>query len=162
MLLMRMKRNKLSATYDPDTYSEVSKKEDQVVIERGETRIKMNVDHVKRFIGPIPQTPQPQHVGMQTVAEPFVQQPVTEPTTLPEPVEVLPQEPVTKPILEPPAQPVFARVPDGAAETHYYSTRTRLNFGDWSTSAHKDSTDPICNSYGYEHHGKGPLSLHLE
>ena len=74
------------------------------------------------FIGPIPQTLQPQHVEMQTVAQPFLQQPVTESTTLPVPeaVEVLQQEPVTKPILEPPPQPVFARVPDGAVETHYY------------------------------------------
>ena len=47
-----------------------------------------------------------------------VQQPVTEPASLPvpEPVEVLPQEPATKPMLEPSPQPSVARVPERTSE----------------------------------------------
>ena len=85
-----------------------------MVIERGDTQLKRNVGYVKRFIGSTPQTRQPQHVGMQPVAQPLVQQPVVEPATLPvpEPVEVLPQEAVTKSKLEPSPQPAAARVPE--------------------------------------------------
>ena len=92
MLLLRRKQNKLSTTYDPDPYSVVSKKGD---IERGENLLKRNVGRVKRFKGPTPQTRQPQHVGIQPLAQPLVQQPVTELATLPvpEPVEVSSQEP---------------------------------------------------------------------
>ena len=94
VLLLQRKQNKLSTTHDPDPYNVVSKKGDLVVIERGETQLKRNVGHVKRFIGSTPQTRQPQHAGIQPLAQPLVQQPVTEPATLPvpEPVEVLPQE----------------------------------------------------------------------
>ena len=104
----------------------VSKKGDLVVIERGETQLKRNVRHVKRFIGSTPQTRQPQHVGIQPLAQPLVQQPVTEPATLPvlEPVEVLPQEAVTKSMLEPSPQPVGARVPERSSEPRR-STRQR-------------------------------------
>ena len=51
VLLLQRKQNQLSTTYDPDPYSVVSKKGDLVVIERGETQLKRNVGHVKRFIG---------------------------------------------------------------------------------------------------------------
>ena len=37
VLLMKQKQNKLSATYDPEPYSVVSKRGDLVIIERGET-----------------------------------------------------------------------------------------------------------------------------
>ena len=37
VLLMKQKQNKLSATYDPEPYSIVSKRGDLVIIERGET-----------------------------------------------------------------------------------------------------------------------------
>ena len=52
-LLMRQKENKLSATYDPEPYSVVSKRGDLMVIERGETLFKRNVGHVKKFIQPV-------------------------------------------------------------------------------------------------------------
>ena len=118
MLLLQRKQNKLSTTYDPDPYSVVSKKGDLVVIERGETQLKRNVGHVKRFIGSTPQTRQPQHVGIQPLAQPLAQQPVAEPSALPVPerFETLPPEPVTKPMLEPPSQPVVARVPEQTSE----------------------------------------------
>ena len=59
-------------------------------------------------------------------AQPLVQQPVTEPATLPvpEPVKVLPQEAVTKSLLEPSPQPVAARVPERSSEPRR-STRQR-------------------------------------
>ena len=88
VLLLRWKQNKLSATYDPDPCSVVSKKGDLVVIERGETLLKRNVGHVKRFIGPTPQAPQPQRIGIQPVVQPLVQQPLTGPATLPVPEPV--------------------------------------------------------------------------
>ena len=112
VLLLQRKQNKPSTIYDPDPYNVVSKKGDLVVIERGETHLKRNVGHVKRFIGSTPQTRQPQHVGIQPLAQPLVQQPITEPVTLPvpEPVEVLPQE------AEPSPQPVAARVPERTSE----------------------------------------------
>ena len=118
MLLLQWKQNKLSATYDPDPCSVVSKKGDLVVIELGETLLKRNVGHVKKFIGPTPQAPQQQCIGIQPVVQPLVQQPLTEPATLPvpEPDEILPQEPVTKPIMEPPPQPVIPRVPEQTSE----------------------------------------------
>ena len=43
MLLMRQKENKLSATYDPELYSVVSKRGDLVFIDRCETLMKRNV-----------------------------------------------------------------------------------------------------------------------
>ena len=118
MLLLQRKQNKLSTKYDPDPYNVVSKKGDLVVIERGETQLKRNVGHVKTFIGSTPQIRQPQHVGIQQLAQPLIQQPVTEPATLPapEPVEVLPQEVVTKFMREPSPQPVVARVPERKSE----------------------------------------------
>ena len=118
VLLLQRKQNKLSTTYDPDPYNVISKKGDLVVIERGDTQLKRNVGHVKRLIGSTPQTRLPQHVGMQPVAQPLVQQPVVEPATLPvpEPVEVLPQEAVTKSMLEPSPQPAAARVPERSSE----------------------------------------------
>ena len=118
VLLLQRKQNKLSTKYDPDPYNVVSKKGDLVVIERGETQLKRNVGHVKRFIGSTPQTRQPQHVGIQPLAQPLVQQPVTEPATLraPEPVEVSPQEAVTKFMREPSPQLVAARVSERSSE----------------------------------------------
>ena len=73
MLLLRRKQNKLSATYDPDPYSVVSKKGDLMVIEQGETLLKRNVGHVKRFTGPTPQASQPQQIGIQPVVQPLIQ-----------------------------------------------------------------------------------------
>ena len=52
VLLMRKRENRLSATYDPEPYRE--KREDLVVIERGETLLNRNVGHVKTFIEPVP------------------------------------------------------------------------------------------------------------
>ena len=75
LLLKQKKQNKLSAMYDPDPYDVVSKKGDLVVIERGETLLKRNVGHVKRFIGPTPQVHQPQHAEVHPVPQPLVQQP---------------------------------------------------------------------------------------
>ena len=69
--------------YDPDLYSVISKKGDLVVIERGETLLKRNVGHVKRFIEQRPQASEPQQLGIQPVEQPLVQQPVLEPATLP-------------------------------------------------------------------------------
>ena len=105
-------------SYDPDPYSVVSKKGDLVVIERGEMQLKGNVDYVKRFMESTPQTRQSQHVGIQPLAQALTQQPVAEPATLPVPeqVETLQREPVTKPMLEPPSQPVIARVPEWTSE----------------------------------------------
>ena len=54
VLLMKQKDNRLSARYDPEPYSVVSKRGDLVIIERGETLLKRNVGHVKRFIDPEP------------------------------------------------------------------------------------------------------------
>ena len=118
VLLLQRKQNKLSTKYDPDPYNVVSKKGELVVIERGETQLKRNVRHLKRFIGSTPQTRQPQHVGIQPLAQPLVQQPVKEPFILPapEPVEVLPQEAVTKFMRELSPQPVAARVPERSSE----------------------------------------------
>ena len=64
VLLLKRKQKKLSTKYDPDPYNVVSKKGDLVVIERGETQLKTNVDHVTRLIGSTPQTRQTQHVGI--------------------------------------------------------------------------------------------------
>ena len=108
VLLLQRKQNKLSTTYDPDPYNVISKKGDLVVIERGDTQLKRNVGHVKRLIGSTPQTRQPQHVGMQPVAQPLVQQPVVEPATLPVP------EPKSR--LEPSPQLAAARVPERSSE----------------------------------------------
>ena len=118
VLLLQRKQNKLCTTYDPDPYSVVSKKGDLVVIERGETQLKRNVGHVRSFIGSTPQIRQPEHVGIQPLAQPMAQQPVAESATLPVPeqVETLPPEPVTKPMLEPPSQPVVVRVPEQTSE----------------------------------------------
>ncbi len=60
VLLLKRKQNKLSAVYDPDPYSVISKKGDLVVIERGENLLKRNVGHVKRFIEQRPQACQSQ------------------------------------------------------------------------------------------------------
>lgn len=54
VLLMKQRLDKLSATYDPEPYSVVSKRRDLVIIERGENLLKRNVGHVKRFIDPEP------------------------------------------------------------------------------------------------------------
>ena len=55
---MNQKEKKLSATYDPEPYSIVSKRGDLVVIERGETLLNRNVGHVKKFIQPVPRESQ--------------------------------------------------------------------------------------------------------
>ena len=117
LLLLQRKQNKGSATYDPDPYSVVSKKGDLVVIERGESILKRNVAHVKRFIGSTPQIQQPQHVGMQPLAELFVQQPVIKKATfpVPQPIKVFPEEPVTKPTLECSPQSFVGKCQNGPA-----------------------------------------------
>lgn len=127
VLLLRRKQNKLSATYDPEPYSVVSKTGDLVVIARGDTQLKRNVAHVKRFVEPTPQASQPRYEGtQQPVTQPFVQQPATGSATppAPEPVEILPQGPVAEPIEEPSPQPAVARVPEQTIEPRR-STRTR-------------------------------------
>ena len=118
VLLLKRRQNKLSAVYDPDPYSVISKKGDLVVIERGETLLKRNVGHVKRFIQQRPQACQPQQLGIQPVAQPLVQQPVLEPATLPvpEPDEIPTQGPVTEPAMEPSAQPAATPVPEQTGE----------------------------------------------
>lgn len=55
VLLLERKQNKLSAVYDPDPYSVISKKGDLVVIERGEKLLNRNLGRVKRFIEHTPQ-----------------------------------------------------------------------------------------------------------
>ena len=117
VLLLQRKQNKLSATYDPDPYSVVAKKGDLVVIERGENLLKRNVGHVKKFIGPSPRISQPQHVGIQPVTQPLVQQPIMESATLPVPgpLEILPQEQVTRPVVEPLSQPAVDPEPGQAS-----------------------------------------------
>ena len=83
-----------------------------MVIERGETLLKRNVGHVKRFIDPAPQTPQPQKEGTW----PQERTPVREPVifTDPEPVTGSPAEgPMTEPVAEPslPRSPII-RMPE--------------------------------------------------
>ena len=119
-LLLKRKQNKLSAVYDPDPYSVISKKGDLVVIERGETLLK------RRFIGQSPQACQPQQLGIQPVAQPLVQQSVPKPATLPvpEPDEIPTQRPVTEPAMEPSSQPAVTRVPEQTSEPRR-STRER-------------------------------------
>jgi len=126
VLLLKRKQNKLSAVYDPDPYSVISKKGDLVVIERGETLLKRNVGHVKRFIGQSPKACQPQQLGIQPVAQPLVQQPVLKPATLPVPEldEIPTQRPVTEPAMEPSSQPAVTRVPEQTSEPRR-STRKR-------------------------------------
>ena len=98
--LMGKKQNKLSATYDPEPCSVVFKRRNLVVIERGETLLKRNVGHVKRFIDPAPQTPQPQKERIWPQEETPVREQVI--TTDPEPVTGNPSEgPVTEPVTEP-------------------------------------------------------------
>jgi len=107
VLLLKRRQDKLSAMYDPDPYSVISKKGDLVVIERGETLLKRNVGHVKKFIEQRPQACQPQQLGIQPVEQPLVQQPVLEPATLPVPEldEIPIQGPVTEPAMELSPQP---------------------------------------------------------
>lgn len=103
VLLLKQKQNKLSAMYDPDPYDVVSKKGDLEVIERGETLLKRNVGHVKRFIGPTPQVHQPQHAEVHPVPQPLVQQPVVRSASppVPEPQEIRPPVPEIKHTAEP-------------------------------------------------------------
>ena len=68
VLLLKRRQDKLSSLYDPDPYSVISEKGDLVVIGRGETLLKRNVDRVKRFIKQRPQACQPQPFGIQPVA----------------------------------------------------------------------------------------------
>ena len=127
VLLLKRKQNKLSAVYDPDPYSVISKKGDLVDIERGEALLKRNVGHVKRLIGQSPQACQAQQLGIQPVAQPLVQQPVLKPATLPvpEPDEIATQRPVTEPAMEPSSQPAVTRVPEQTSEPRR-STRKRI------------------------------------
>ena len=102
--------------YDLDPYSVVSKRGDMVIIERGKTLFKKNVGHVKQFIDPTPQTPQPQKEGTW----PLEMTPVPEPVivTDPEPVTGSPAEgPVTEPVTEPslPQSPIV-RMPEQSVE----------------------------------------------
>ena len=97
-----------------------------MVIERGETLLKRNVGHVKRFIEQRPQTSQPQQLGIQPLEQPLVQQPVLEPATLPVPEldEIPTQGPVTEPAMEPSPQPAVTLVPEQTGEPRR-STRKR-------------------------------------
>ena len=85
MLLMKQNQNKLSATYDPKPYSVVSKGRDLVIIERGETLLKRNVGHVKRFIDPEPGASQ----SKQELAQPPEHTPVMEAVVLSNPQPVV-------------------------------------------------------------------------
>ena len=97
VLLMGKKQNKLSATYDPYPYSVVSKRGDVVVIERGETPLKRNVGHLKRFIDPAPQTPQPQKEGTWPLEQtPVIGNPAEGPVTKPVTEPSLPQSPIVR------------------------------------------------------------------
>lgn len=80
-LVMRQKENKLSATYDPEPYSIVSRRGDLVVIERGETLLKKNVGHGKKFIQPTPRESQQQREPTQQLK----QRPPMEPVILTNP-----------------------------------------------------------------------------
>ena len=66
MLLMKQRQNKLSATYDPEPYSVVSKRGDLVIIECGENLLRRNVGLVKRFIDPEPGAAQSKQELAQT------------------------------------------------------------------------------------------------
>ena len=95
----------MSATYDPEPHSVVSKSGDLLVIERGETELKRNVDHVKKFIQPVPRESQQQREPTQQLE----QRPPMEPVILtnPEP-SVTPSEwTVSEPTAEPTAEPGF-------------------------------------------------------
>ena len=118
VLLLKQKQNKLSAMYDPDPYDVVSKKGDLVVIEQGETLLKRNVGHVKRFIGPTPQVHQPQHAEVHPVPQPLVQQPVVRSASppVPEPQEIHPPVPEIEHTAEPSPQPAVAQVPEQSSE----------------------------------------------
>lgn len=114
VLLMKQKQNELSATYDPKPYSVVSKRGDLVIIERGETLLKRNVGHVKRFIDPEPEASQ----SKQELTQPPKQTPVMEPVVLtnPQPVvspaERSATEPADDPAVDPGLpQPVLNRMP---------------------------------------------------
>jgi len=72
VLLLKRRQDKLSSVYDPDPYSVISKKGDLVVIKRGETLLKRNAGHLKRFLEQRPQACQPQQLGIQPVAQSFV------------------------------------------------------------------------------------------
>ena len=52
MLLMRQEENKLSATYEPELYSVVSKRGDLVFIDRCETLLKRNVNRLSEKVHP--------------------------------------------------------------------------------------------------------------
>ena len=69
VLLMGKKENKLSATYDSEPYSVISKRGDQVVIKRGETLLTRNVGHVKRFIDPATRASQRQQKPSQQLEQ---------------------------------------------------------------------------------------------
>ena len=119
---MRPKENKLSATYDPEPYSVVSKRGDLMVIERGETLLKTNVGHVKRFIQPAPRESQQQREPTQQLK----QRPPMEPVILTDPESsVIPAEcPVTEPSAEPSLPQPSAKMPEQADELRR-STRVR-------------------------------------
>ena len=107
VLLMKQKQNKLSATYDPEPYSVVSKRGDLVVIERGENLLKRNVGHVKRFIDPAPRASQP-----------LEKTPATKPVILtdPEPSVIPAEGPVSEPAAEPDLPQPVTRIPEQTVE----------------------------------------------
>ena len=113
VLLMRQKESKLSATYDPEPYSEFLRG-DLVVIERGETLLKRNVGHVKSFIQPPPRESQQQREPTQQLE----QRPPMEPVILTDPVgSVIPAEwPVSEPTVEPSLPQPGAKMPEQAVE----------------------------------------------
>ena len=131
MLLMKQRQNKLSASYDLEPYSVVSKRGDLVIIERGETLLKRNVGQVKRFIGPEPGASQ----SKQELAQPPEQTPVMEPvvSTNPKPVVSPAERPAPEPADDPAVdpglpQPVVNRMPKQTIESRR-SSRKRAEPG---------------------------------
>ena len=78
---MKQRQNKLSATYDPELYTVVSKRGLLVIIECGENLLKRNVGHVKRFIDPEPGAFQ----SKQELAQTPQQTPLVEPVVFTNP-----------------------------------------------------------------------------
>ena len=95
VLLMKQRQNKLSATYDPEPYSVVSKRGDLVIIEQGENLLERNIGHVERFIDHEPGASQ----SKQGLAQTPEQTPVVEPVVYTYPKQIL--GPAERPTTEP-------------------------------------------------------------
>ena len=105
------------------------KRGDFGVIERGETLLKRNVGHVKRFIEPAPQTPQSQKEGTWPQEPTSVREPVI--VTDPKPITGSPVEgPVTKPVAEPSLpQSLVVRMSEQSGEPRVSMGRTLSQAG---------------------------------